>query len=65
MTTPTNSTKQKFLSRKQLSERWGMCAESIKRRQAKGELSAYMLGGSVRYLLDDILALEAQSKTSN
>lgn len=58
-------TPDKFLSRQQLAARWGMCSESIKRRQAKGLLRAYMLGSAVRYKLAEIEAIEANSITTN
>lgn len=52
----------KFLTRRQLAARWEMCSESIKRRQAKGTLRAYMLGSAVRYKLAEIEAIEAAAR---
>ncbi len=58
-------TLDKFLKERQLAERWGMCTESIKRRRAKGQLRAYMLGSAVRYKLSEIEAIEAAAATTN
>ena len=58
----TVQSQDKFLTRRQLAARWGMCPESIKRRQAKGALRAYMLGSAVRYKLAEIEAIEAAAR---
>jgi predicted site-specific integrase-resolvase len=51
-----------LLSRGQLSERWGVCTETLKRREKAGHLPCVVLGSRLkRYRLRDIEAIESEA----
>ena len=51
-----------LLSRGQLAERWGVCTETLKRREKAGRLPFVVLGSRLkRYRLRDIEALESEA----
>jgi predicted DNA-binding transcriptional regulator AlpA len=50
---------ERQLSRKELSERWGLSVKTLKRREKEGILRPLSLGArTVRYRLSEILAIE-------
>jgi hypothetical protein len=52
----------KMLSRRQLSERWAISRETLKRRERAGVLPFFKLGRDARYLLADIERLEKEAE---
>jgi hypothetical protein len=50
-----------LLSRKQLAARWSSSVETIKRRERAGILSPLILGGLVRYDLNQVEEIERQA----
>ena len=51
-----------LLTRVQLAERWGVCTETLKRREKAGRLPFVVLGSRLkRYRLRDIEALESEA----
>lgn len=64
MTTPTSTNTDKFLTRRQVAARWAMHPESVKRREAAGQLASYKFGSTVRYKLSDVEAIEAAASTT-
>ena len=53
---------EKLLTRKQVADRRGVCVETIKRMEKRGELQAIRFNRkNVRYRLSDIERLEAQA----
>ncbi len=50
-----------LLSRKQLAARWSTSVETIKRRERAGILSPLILGGLVRYALNQVEEIEQQA----
>ncbi len=55
---------QKYLTPKQLAERWQVCASSIFKMQQAGRLPVHKFGKSTRYALEDIQAIEAEARQS-
>jgi hypothetical protein len=49
---------KKFISRRELCERWGISAMSIRRMQKAGKITAYYIGRDCRYLLEQVEAIE-------
>lgn len=52
----------RLLSRKELSGRWSLSTETLKRRERAGILSPLKLGKGVRYRLSAIERLEADAE---
>ena len=52
----------RLLTRKDLSDRWQLSVETLKRRERSGILRPLKLGRGVRYRLDDIERLEADAE---
>ena len=52
---------EQFLTRQDLSVRWRLSQETIKRREARQVLRAFKFGRAVRYKLSDILKIEAET----
>jgi hypothetical protein len=52
----------RLLTRKDLSDRWQLSVETLKRRERCGLLPFLKLGRGVRYRLDDIERLEADAE---
>jgi len=51
-----------FLSRRQLAQRWGVCTETIKRRERAKQLGAIRFNGRlIRYRLSDIEQIEREA----
>jgi hypothetical protein len=50
-----------LLTRKELSDRWQLSTETLKRRERCGLLPFLKLGRGVRYRLSDIEHLEAEA----
>jgi hypothetical protein len=51
-----------FLSRRQLAARWGVCTETIKRRERAKQLGAIRFNGRlIRYRLSDIEQFEREA----
>ena len=51
-----------LLTRRQVAVRWGVCTETLKRREKAGRLPFVVLGSRLkRYRLRDIEALEAEA----
>ena len=61
MSKPTQKEKQ-LISRRQLSERWQVSRELLKRREKAGILTVLKLGRDARYRLSDIERLEAEAE---
>jgi hypothetical protein len=56
----TNTKRQtEYFSRTELAARWGCHTETIRRREAAGEITPIRLPGGLRYRRADIEALEA------
>jgi hypothetical protein len=55
---PMKQPSKKFVSRRELSERWGISPMSLKRMQKSGKLTAYHIGRDCRYSLEQIEAIE-------
>ena len=53
-----NSNEPGLLTRRQLSDRWQVSKETIKRREKNGTLPVLKLGRDARYRLSDVLRLE-------
>ena len=55
---------QQLLSRRQLSERWAVSKETVKRKEKAGILPVLKLAGcrDARYRLEDIVRLEAEAE---
>ena len=51
----------RLVSRKELSARWSVSLETIKRRERDGTLSPIVLGGLVRYALTQVEEIEQQA----
>ena len=51
-----------LVTRRELSDRWKLSIETLKRRERSGILSALKLGRGVRYRLEDIERLEADAE---
>jgi predicted DNA-binding transcriptional regulator AlpA len=59
METKFDPKQERQLSRKELSERWGLSVKTLKRREKEGILRPLSLGArTVRYRLSEILAIE-------
>jgi len=59
---PVITAAAQLLPRGQLAERWGVCKETLKRREKAGRLPFVVLGSRLkRYRLRDIEALEAEA----
>jgi hypothetical protein len=52
----------RLLTRKQLSGRWQLSTETLKRRERCGLLPFLKLGRGVRYRLADVLHLEVEAE---
>ena len=52
----------RLLTRKELSGRWQLSTETLKRRERWGLLPFLKLGRGVRYRLSDIQRLEAEAE---
>jgi hypothetical protein len=53
-----------LLSRKQVAKRWGVCTETVKRKERCGLLSAVRFNNRLtRYRLSNVLALEEAATT--
>jgi len=53
---------ERFLSRRELSTRWGVCCETLKRQEAKGILKAHRLDQRLlRYSLKSIKKIESEA----
>jgi hypothetical protein len=53
-----------FLSRKQIAARWGVCIETVKRRERDGTLKGLHFNARlVRYRLQDVRHVESQAQT--
>jgi hypothetical protein len=51
-----------LLSRRQVARRWGVCTETVKRKERSGLLSPVRFNGRLtRYRLSNILALEQKA----
>jgi hypothetical protein len=50
---------QQFISRRALCARWEKSAMSLRRMEKAGILRSYRIGRDARYLMRDLLALEA------
>lgn len=66
MAHPTMTTKQeRFLTRKDLSERWNVSQKTLIRREQAGTITPVFLGErSIRYRLSEIEAIEAEAFAS-
>lgn len=54
-----NEPSELLVSRKQLSQRWNCCLETIKRREQEGLLKAIRFNQRLlRYRLSDVIAIE-------
>jgi hypothetical protein len=51
-----------LLTRRQLSDRWQVSKETIKRREKHGTLPVLKLGRDARYRLTDVLRLEKEAE---
>jgi hypothetical protein len=60
-TAPLNRA-SRLLTRKELSGRWQLSTETLKRRERCGLLPFLKLGKGVRYRLSDIQRLEAEAE---
>lgn len=61
MKTQKNEEKPKFISRKNLSTRWGISTMTLRRMQNSGELKTYYFGRDARYLISDIEDIEKKA----
>jgi predicted DNA-binding transcriptional regulator AlpA len=57
-------TPTQLLTRKELSTRWRVSSETIKRREKAGLLPSLKLGKSVRYRLSDIERIESEAEVA-
>ena len=57
-----NSNELGLLTRRQLSDRWQVSKETIKRREKDGTLPVLKLGRDARYRLTDVLRLEKEAE---
>ncbi len=48
----------KFITRRDLADRWLVSTETIKRKERAGLLRAFKIGRGVRYRMADVLAFE-------
>ena len=55
----------RLLTRKELSGRWQLSTETLKRRERCGLLPCLKLGRGVRYRLADVEHLEAEAEVRN
>jgi hypothetical protein len=53
-----------LITRKELSQRWRVSVETLKRRERAGILPLLKLGKGVRYRLGDVQRLEAEAEVS-
>jgi len=62
---PTMTTKtERYITRKDLSERWNVSQKTLTRWEQAGKITAVFLGErSIRYRLSDIEAAEADAST--
>lgn len=58
----TQQGQESFLTRHELSHRWKVSIETLKRREHAGVLTALKLGRGVRYRLLEIEKVEAQAE---
>jgi hypothetical protein len=50
---------ERFLSEKQVAERWNVCTETVKRRRKGGLLTPHYFGDkAIRYRLSEVVAVE-------
>jgi hypothetical protein len=52
----------RLVTRKELSDRWKLSVETLKRRERSGILPCLKLGRGVRYRLSDVEHLEADAE---
>ena len=55
---------QHLITRRELSSRWAISIETLKRRERAGTLPFLKLGAVVRYRLTDIEEIERQAEVS-
>ena len=59
---PLSAPTDQLLTRRQLSGRWGVCTETLKRREKAGKLPFVVLSSRLkRYRLRDIEAVETEA----
>jgi hypothetical protein len=52
----------RLVTRRELSDRWKLSVETLKRRERSGHLPCLKLGRGVRYRLSDVERLEADAE---
>ena len=62
-TSPITNPESHLLTRRDLCTRWRVSIETLKRRERAGVLPCLKLGRTVRYLVQDVLAVENSAKT--
>jgi DNA-binding transcriptional ArsR family regulator len=53
-----------MLTRRELSGRWRVSTETLKRKEKAGLLQALRIGRGIRYRLSDVLAFEAAAEVA-
>ncbi len=61
-TRPQDRIPDQFLTPRDLAARWRCSIETLKRRRRANILQAYRFGRGVRFLLADVLRIEAEAR---
>ena len=61
-TQPIKNESPRFISRSQLARRWSVSEMTIRRREMDGTLPKYSIGRGIRFLLQDVEAVELKAR---
>jgi hypothetical protein len=61
----TQEQDERFVSRKQLAERWGVCSHTIQRNPLLSSVAIRMNSRLVRYPMSAVVKIEAAAKAGN